>query len=92
MRLILKVDFMVHGIWNEKGSLSKVSYHSASWQKEIGKGSWVFHLVLKTFSKVFMVDALLKIRCQIWTFQIRLETYSSKVINIIFNLNPKYDA
>lgn len=27
------------------------SYHSASWEKEIGKGSWVFHNVLRTSTK-----------------------------------------
>ncbi|XP_062094667.1 uncharacterized protein LOC133800655 [Humulus lupulus] len=27
------------------------SYHSVSWEKEIGKGSWVFHNVLRTSTK-----------------------------------------
>ncbi|PON95819.1 hypothetical protein TorRG33x02_083420 [Trema orientale] len=28
-----------------------ISYHSVSWEKEIGKGSWVFHNVLRTSTK-----------------------------------------
>lgn len=28
-----------------------ISYHSVTWEKEIGKGSWVFHNVLRTSKK-----------------------------------------
>ena len=50
-----------YGSWDLDGSRSTVgiefesgrngSYHSVSWEKEIGKGSWVFHNILRTSKK-----------------------------------------
>lgn len=54
-RTLLKGRF--YGFWDldadlSLGSLGKnKSYYSVTWQKEIGKGSWVFHHVLKTSMK-----------------------------------------
>lgn len=46
------------GSWDLDADLSKGlsnisnnSYHSVTWEKEIGKGSWVFHHVLRTSMK-----------------------------------------
>lgn len=45
-----------YGSWDLDADLSKGlagngSYHSVAWEKEIGKGSWVFHHVLRTSTK-----------------------------------------
>ncbi|KAK6917731.1 hypothetical protein RJ641_018482 [Dillenia turbinata] len=44
------------GSWDLDADLSKGitgpwSYHSVTWEKEVGKGSWVFHHVLRTSDK-----------------------------------------
>ncbi|KDP21144.1 hypothetical protein JCGZ_21615 [Jatropha curcas] len=44
-----------YGSWDlnadlRKGISSNISYYSVTWKKEVGKGSWVFHHVLKTSS------------------------------------------
>ncbi|KAJ8761859.1 hypothetical protein K2173_005431 [Erythroxylum novogranatense] len=45
-----------HGSWDldvdmRKGVLDNISYHSVTWEKEVGQGSWVFHNVLRTSTK-----------------------------------------
>ncbi|KAI4332462.1 hypothetical protein L6164_017368 [Bauhinia variegata] len=45
-----------YGSWDSDADLSNglvqnISYYSVSWEKEIGKGSWVFHHVLRTSMK-----------------------------------------
>ncbi|XP_065879483.1 uncharacterized protein [Euphorbia lathyris] len=50
-RTTLKGRF--YGSWDldadfSKGLLGNFSYHSVTWEKELGKGSWVFHHVLRT--------------------------------------------
>lgn len=47
-----------YGSWDLDADLSKgyalfdnISYHSVTWRKEIGKGSWVFHFLLRTSTK-----------------------------------------
>ncbi|KAG7959987.1 hypothetical protein I3843_10G097800 [Carya illinoinensis] len=45
-----------YGSWDldadlSKGLVGNISYHSVTWEKEIGKGSWVFHHVLRTSTK-----------------------------------------
>ncbi|KAK4857433.1 hypothetical protein QYF36_000642 [Acer negundo] len=44
------------GSWDLNADLSKglvgnISYHSVTWEKEVGKGSWVFHHVLRTSTR-----------------------------------------
>ncbi|KAK1556293.1 hypothetical protein Q3G72_002173 [Acer saccharum] len=34
-----------------KGLMGNISYHSVTWEKEVGKGSWVFHHVLRTSTR-----------------------------------------
>ncbi|KAK3206763.1 hypothetical protein Dsin_020809 [Dipteronia sinensis] len=34
-----------------KGLMGNISYHSLTWEKEVGKGSWVFHHVLRTSTR-----------------------------------------
>lgn len=34
-----------------RGMVGNISFHSVTWEKEIGKGSWVFHHVLRTSVK-----------------------------------------
>ncbi|KAK3003840.1 hypothetical protein RJ639_019614 [Escallonia herrerae] len=34
-----------------KGMVGNISYHSVTWKKELGQGSWVFHHVLRTSTK-----------------------------------------
>ncbi|XP_031248670.1 uncharacterized protein LOC116106445 [Pistacia vera] len=53
-RTTLKGRF--YGSWDlnadlSKGSVGNISYHSVDWKKEIGRGSWVFHHVLRTSIK-----------------------------------------
>ncbi|XP_006467601.1 uncharacterized protein LOC102624078 isoform X3 [Citrus sinensis] len=54
-RTTLKGRF--YGSWDLNADLSRglfardFSYHSVSWEKEVGKGSWMFHHVLKTSTK-----------------------------------------
>lgn len=53
-RTILKGRF--YGSWDldadlSRGLLDNISYHSVTWEKEVGKGSWVFHHVLRTSIK-----------------------------------------
>ncbi|KAK2996790.1 hypothetical protein RJ639_025425 [Escallonia herrerae] len=39
-------------LWQRKAATKKeTSYFSVTWEKEVGKGSWVFHHVLKTSKK-----------------------------------------
>ncbi|KAJ4844275.1 hypothetical protein Tsubulata_009824, partial [Turnera subulata] len=50
-RTTLKGRF--YGSWDldadlRKGLTKNISYHSVTWEKEIGKGSWVFHHILRT--------------------------------------------
>ncbi|WCJ27255.1 hypothetical protein M5689_009018 [Euphorbia peplus] len=50
-RTTLKGRF--YGSWDldadfSKGLFGNFSYHSVTWEKELGKGSWVFHHVLRT--------------------------------------------
>lgn len=44
-----------YGTYDLDADLSKgfdnISYHNVTWKKEVGKGSWVFHHVLKTSEK-----------------------------------------
>ena len=45
-----------YGSWDSDADLSNgmvgnISYHSVAWKKEVGKGSWVFHHVLRTSTK-----------------------------------------
>ncbi|KAF8408978.1 hypothetical protein HHK36_005048 [Tetracentron sinense] len=46
-----------HGTWDLDSDVTKgvigntSSYYSVTWEKEVGKGSWVFHHVLKTSPK-----------------------------------------
>lgn len=46
-----------YGSWDLDSDLSKgmeggnFSYHSVTWEKELGKGSWIFHHVLRTSVK-----------------------------------------
>ncbi|MCD7471779.1 hypothetical protein HAX54_012447 [Datura stramonium] len=42
-----------YGTWDLEGGLSQVntSFYSVTWQKELGKGSWIFHHVLRTSTK-----------------------------------------
>ncbi|PIN06691.1 hypothetical protein CDL12_20754 [Handroanthus impetiginosus] len=46
-----------YGSWDLDADLSKgmggsnVSYHSVTWEKELGEGSWIFHHVLRTSIK-----------------------------------------
>ncbi|KAI3466771.1 hypothetical protein Pfo_023434 [Paulownia fortunei] len=48
---------MFYGSWDLDADLSKgmagsnASYHSVTWEKELGKGSWIFHHVLRTSIK-----------------------------------------
>lgn len=53
-RTTLKGSF--YGTWDLNSRLSKtreenISFYSVKWQKEIGKGSWIFHHVLRTSTK-----------------------------------------
>lgn len=55
-RTTLKGRF--YGSWDLNADLSKglfvgndISYHSVTWEKEVGKGSWIFHHVLRTSTK-----------------------------------------
>ncbi|KAL0442606.1 UNVERIFIED_CONTAM: hypothetical protein Slati_1983300 [Sesamum latifolium] len=54
-RTTLKGSF--YGSWDLDADLSKgmpvsnVSYHSVTWEKELGEGSWLFHHVLRTSEK-----------------------------------------
>ncbi|KAK3035063.1 hypothetical protein RJ639_034853 [Escallonia herrerae] len=34
-----------------KGMVGNISYHSVTWNKELGQGSWVFHHILRTSTK-----------------------------------------
>lgn len=46
-----------YGSWDLDADLSKglvlgnISYHSVTWEKKLGEGSWVFHHVLRTSTK-----------------------------------------
>lgn len=46
-----------YGTWDLKAGLSQesanmdTSFYSVTWQKELGKGSWIFHNVLRTSTK-----------------------------------------
>ncbi|GAV78889.1 hypothetical protein CFOL_v3_22354 [Cephalotus follicularis] len=45
-----------YGSWDlnadlSKGLIGNISYHSVTWEKEIGSGSWVFHHFLRTSVK-----------------------------------------
>lgn len=53
-RTTLKGRF--YGSWDldanlRQSLLENISYHSVTWEKELGKGSWVFHHVLRTSTK-----------------------------------------
>ncbi|CAN4116588.1 unnamed protein product [Withania somnifera] len=53
-RTALKWSF--YGTWDLNTGLSKTSieqssFHSVKWKKELGKGSWIFHNVLRTSNK-----------------------------------------
>ncbi|KAM1245274.1 hypothetical protein ACFX2I_036493 [Malus domestica] len=52
--LTLKGRF--YGSWDKDADLSQgmvgnISYHSVTWEKKLGEGSWVFHHVLRTSAK-----------------------------------------
>ncbi|KAK0579681.1 hypothetical protein LWI29_029754 [Acer saccharum] len=36
---------------SSKGLTGNISYHSVTWEREVGKGSWVFHHVLRTSTR-----------------------------------------
>ncbi|GLU13850.1 hypothetical protein SLE2022_304600 [Rubroshorea leprosula] len=45
-----------YGSWDldadlSKGLVGNISFHSVTWEKEVGKGSWVFHHTLRTSTK-----------------------------------------
>ncbi|XP_059290091.1 uncharacterized protein LOC132043630 [Lycium ferocissimum] len=41
-----------YGTWDlSKGANTTTSFYSVTWQKELGKGSWIFHHVLRTSTK-----------------------------------------
>ncbi|WJZ96578.1 hypothetical protein VitviT2T_015252 [Vitis vinifera] len=45
-----------YGSWDldadlSKGMVGNISYHSVTWEKQLGEGSWVFHHVLRTSTK-----------------------------------------
>lgn len=54
-----KLKGRFYGSWDLDADLSskgnynveEISYYSVTWEKELGKGSWVFHHLLKTSSK-----------------------------------------
>lgn len=53
-RTTLKGRF--YGSWDldadlSKGLVGNISYHSVTWEKELGRESWVFHHVLRTSTK-----------------------------------------
>lgn len=49
-RATLKGSF--YGSWNsDVESNENISYYSVTWEKELGKGSWIFHHVLRTSEK-----------------------------------------
>lgn len=53
-RTTLKGRF--YGSWDldadlSKGLMDNISYHSVTWEKEVGKGSWIFHHLLRTSTK-----------------------------------------